>query len=561
MIYKRARLPPVAAFSYDVDFLDVIFADESSGMGATVSSWFWNFGDGQTSTEQNPTHTYAAAGSYTVTLVVRDHNNRPSEATTQEVTAIAAPGNLIIILGDSNGVGQGDTANLDNGLQLTTAYPQVQLNTRRAITVADPPTWFDQATRDLQPYSAAGSAGMGVELTLGRELYRHGYEVFIGKIAMSGADTPDWNGFLQDHLHDYIDARVLESGHQLGAVVISLGTNDASNSTNANAFAANMTTLVASIRAQHGANVRVALIETPSAVGSAEPFVSTVRAQALAYVASDPLAVLVPTDDIPMKVGDSRHFEANGYASIGQRAAMKLLDAFGFDRLTVTGLAPEFIGADCGLKGIGSLVPRSWAGAVDGDLELLVVSTGNGDIAPALSSAQGFTAVSSASFDSVFAGNHQRVAVWQRTVTQAVLDANSGVMPTPTVQDTNQSLAAKIFVFRGPNDTVTLGPVGGAVNNAFNTALSLTGVTTEADNSLVAMLVTGFSSVANAVAVTNAGLTSVAEQQDSSLSTGIDQRLISLTTGVKSTAGATGTATVAASASAVMAGVAIALEP
>jgi len=41
------------------------FTDTSSG---NPTSWSWNFGDGNTSTVQNPTHTYAAAGPYTVTL-------------------------------------------------------------------------------------------------------------------------------------------------------------------------------------------------------------------------------------------------------------------------------------------------------------------------------------------------------------------------------------------------------------------------------------------------------------------------------------------------------------
>lgn len=35
-------------------------------------SWQWNFGDGGTSTLQNPTHMYTAAGTYTVTLIVQN---------------------------------------------------------------------------------------------------------------------------------------------------------------------------------------------------------------------------------------------------------------------------------------------------------------------------------------------------------------------------------------------------------------------------------------------------------------------------------------------------------
>ena len=34
------------------------------------TSWFWDFGDGNTSTSQNPTHTYSSAGTYTVKLTV-----------------------------------------------------------------------------------------------------------------------------------------------------------------------------------------------------------------------------------------------------------------------------------------------------------------------------------------------------------------------------------------------------------------------------------------------------------------------------------------------------------
>lgn len=43
----------------------VDFADTSSRL---VESWFWAFGDGTTSILQNPSHTYAATGTYTVVL-------------------------------------------------------------------------------------------------------------------------------------------------------------------------------------------------------------------------------------------------------------------------------------------------------------------------------------------------------------------------------------------------------------------------------------------------------------------------------------------------------------
>ena len=44
----------------------VTFTDHSSG----ASVWYWTFGDGATSTSQNPTHSYSSAGVYTVSLTV-----------------------------------------------------------------------------------------------------------------------------------------------------------------------------------------------------------------------------------------------------------------------------------------------------------------------------------------------------------------------------------------------------------------------------------------------------------------------------------------------------------
>jgi PKD repeat protein len=54
--------------------LTVNFTDLSSLPGTipgdTISTWLWDFGDGTTSSEQNPSHTYSQAGSYNVSLSV-----------------------------------------------------------------------------------------------------------------------------------------------------------------------------------------------------------------------------------------------------------------------------------------------------------------------------------------------------------------------------------------------------------------------------------------------------------------------------------------------------------
>lgn len=46
--------------------------------GAGVRKWIWSFGDGQTSTERSPEHTYAEAGTYTVILMVVPRRGEPA---------------------------------------------------------------------------------------------------------------------------------------------------------------------------------------------------------------------------------------------------------------------------------------------------------------------------------------------------------------------------------------------------------------------------------------------------------------------------------------------------
>lgn len=61
--------PPIAKFDTSYlcsDRFTRTFVDQS--LGATA--WSWNFGDGATATEQNPSHTYAGPGGYTAILTV-----------------------------------------------------------------------------------------------------------------------------------------------------------------------------------------------------------------------------------------------------------------------------------------------------------------------------------------------------------------------------------------------------------------------------------------------------------------------------------------------------------
>jgi len=60
---------PVAVWSDSTNQLNATFNDLTS---ASVTSWAWDFGDGNTSNLQNPSHTYSSSGTYNVCLIVTD---------------------------------------------------------------------------------------------------------------------------------------------------------------------------------------------------------------------------------------------------------------------------------------------------------------------------------------------------------------------------------------------------------------------------------------------------------------------------------------------------------
>jgi len=84
---------PTAQFSASKECLTsaTVFTDESTPpTGASIVSHYWTFGDGANSTLQNPTHTYANAGIYNVTLLVTT-NQGCTKDTTMQVEVYGKP--------------------------------------------------------------------------------------------------------------------------------------------------------------------------------------------------------------------------------------------------------------------------------------------------------------------------------------------------------------------------------------------------------------------------------------------------------------------------------------
>lgn len=80
--------PPVASFTVDPASpfagQTVMFSDTSTGQ---PTSWSWTFGDGTGSTDQNPSHVYAAAGTYVVTLTAANTDGSSMSSVDLEVFA------------------------------------------------------------------------------------------------------------------------------------------------------------------------------------------------------------------------------------------------------------------------------------------------------------------------------------------------------------------------------------------------------------------------------------------------------------------------------------------
>lgn len=58
--------PPASNFSYTINNLTVNFSNNSTG----AASYFWTFGDGTSSTDENPIHSYTTIGNYNVELTI-----------------------------------------------------------------------------------------------------------------------------------------------------------------------------------------------------------------------------------------------------------------------------------------------------------------------------------------------------------------------------------------------------------------------------------------------------------------------------------------------------------
>jgi PKD repeat protein len=93
------------------------FSDRSRTCGGTITGWLWEFGDGTTSTQQNPAHNYFASGQYNVRLTITDNHGNTSRRTRRVTVTITA---VNIRLGSDTTICQGNSIILDAFLPSST---------------------------------------------------------------------------------------------------------------------------------------------------------------------------------------------------------------------------------------------------------------------------------------------------------------------------------------------------------------------------------------------------------------------------------------------------------
>lgn len=466
--------------------------------------------------------------------------------------------------GDSNEVGQGVIDKLDRSLGLAAPNANVTEAMDYATVGADPPVLTFYGPAPTGPYQPTTSApGMGHELSLAAELFALGASPYVTKYAINGMTAADWapaspypstGGNLFVRATAFFDAQAIASGRSARVAIYTIGTNDASTAPLSAAFQANIAAWCAARRA---AIPGLQVFQPTLNPNGTNPFTATVRAAQVSYASGDPLFHLVNTDDLPLGALDGFHYAADQYVTVGQRIAYKIGDVLGYARPLIATPYPQFMGSDVGVYGTGVVTPRSWAGEVAGDLEILVVSTGLLAAAIALTSAQGFVLVGTVT--SLFAGLDQQLAVFSRPVVAGSLV--NGMMPSPVVTDNNNLNAAAIWVIRGAAGVVpAIEASQTCANNADGTSLTMTGVTTLGANRLIMMIGAGYSGGANTVGVVDAGLANMVKQRDALYQIGSDYQIMSLTTGVAAAAGPTGNATLTSSAACIHTGMTLAIK-
>ncbi len=193
------------------------------------TSWAWNFGDGTTSTLQNPTHTYTASGTYTVTLTATNAygNNVKTRTSYITVTKPAAPtatgttisaGNTATLTASGTGTLKWyDAATNGNLLATGTSFTTPPLTQTTSYYVQNDVVSTEQTIGSTAPtinggyYAAAATQGIVFNASAG---------LTIKSVDVKSSEAGDRTIYLKNRLGEVIASKVVNI--PVGSVTVPL---------------------------------------------------------------------------------------------------------------------------------------------------------------------------------------------------------------------------------------------------------------------------------------------------------------------------------------------------
>jgi PKD repeat protein len=252
-----ANIAPAADFAIAADNLTVYFTDASTDGDGTVTAWEWDFGDGNTSFIQNPTHPYLQAGAYSVTLTVTDDDGDNDSVT--KMIAVSAPNSDPEAVNDSVATAEDTSVNInvlandtdaDGDSLFVTSVTQgasgtVGLNGDNTVTYT-PNTNFngsDSFTYEISDGIATATANVNVTVTEATKIY------VDGLTGASSGDKKRWTATVTTSVSPKVSGVTVSGNWSNGAGdacgTDSEGTCSVSASTNAGSIAFTVTGLAA----------------------------------------------------------------------------------------------------------------------------------------------------------------------------------------------------------------------------------------------------------------------------------------------------------------------------
>ena len=197
------NIAPSAAFTSEAALLDVTFTDGSTDADGTIVSWSWDFGDGNTSTDQNPVHAYAASGTYSVSLTVTDDGGLTDVASEDVTVSSGDPvaafthvaTDLAVVFTDAstdNGTIASWSWDFGDGTTSTDPSPSHTYATAGtysvSLTVTDNDGLTDTATADVTVSEAGGTGA------------------FIESEGMVVMEAENFHTYIQRGSHDWVES-------------------------------------------------------------------------------------------------------------------------------------------------------------------------------------------------------------------------------------------------------------------------------------------------------------------------------------------------------------------